>query len=94
MPRWGTYSKKLLEGEQLEVRAIAYKGTYGEALSLAHKRALLDISGMWSPSLVFQSHKRLNQDHVLLRIMSIGATVNSAGGIVRVNHAPGSATRR
>lgn len=33
---------ELLEGEQLEVRVIAYKGTYGKALYLARKQALLE----------------------------------------------------
>ena len=33
---------ELLEGEQLEVRVIAYKGAYAKALYLARKQALLE----------------------------------------------------
>lgn len=33
---------ELLEGEQLEVRVIAYQGAYGKALYLARKQALLE----------------------------------------------------
>lgn len=33
---------ELLEGEQLEVRVIAYKGVYGKAFYLARKQVLLE----------------------------------------------------